>query len=169
MPVSTDPLSSLWVHLATTYWWVAPLVIAVVFLRPWLVRLIRWAGRRFFVGLRTSGVNRTPGMLYCAQCGAMLAPEMTDGVFAVQSCPHCGGKWCAGERLHEEMVQRNRALTEWATSKEKAAKDDLPCPKCFTSMQCGSFAGSRATTFRCEPCDGYWFSRIDWVSFELGL
>lgn len=169
IPISRNPLIMLWVEFVFNYWWLVPIFIVGMIFWPQMVSLIRRGGRRFSVGLRTSGIRRVPGMLYCALCGEGLVPETAGEVFAVQSCPVCGGKWCLGKQLTDGLAKKNGKTWDWLISKNNVPKDAFPCPNCLKNMQIGFFRGSQFTTFRCEACDGYWFDRIDWVSFEIGL
>lgn len=148
-------------------WWLIPLLAAILLLWPWALRFLRWLFRRVSVEARRSGISRKPGMLYCAECGAPLAPAARGGTCALDACPACEGKWCLTKELADSLAKKRRALPEWLAFKEESAKEELSCPKCFKTMQCGSFRGANHTTFHCHECDGYWFNRIDWVSFEL--
>jgi Zn-finger nucleic acid-binding protein len=154
--------------LAGYHWWLIPLLVAILLLWPWAARFLRWLFRRASVGARRSGINRKPGTLYCAECGAPLAPDTNGETSALHVCPACAGKWCLSKELADTLAKKRRTPPEWLAFTEAIAKEELTCPKCFKAMRCGSFRGTNYTTFHCHDCDGYWFNRIDWVSFELG-
>lgn len=146
-------------------WWLVPVLLAGLFLWPYLVRFLRWAWRRGWV--RSRGAVRKPGESYCPECGSALAAGQDQGRLSHQPCPDGCGRWCASSGLAESWSRRNKPVPEWKAFEKGIEKEELPCPKCSQAMVCGSFVGAGFTTFRCEACGGIWFSRIDWVSFEL--
>jgi Zn-finger nucleic acid-binding protein len=149
-------------------WWLIPLLVAILLLWPWAVRFLRWIYRCLSLGARKSGISRKPGMLYCAECGAPLTTNSGNGTYALNVCPSCESKWCLAKELADGLAKKRQTLPEWLPFKDAIGKEDLSCPKCFKPMHRGSFRGARYTTSHCRDCDGYWFDRVDWISFELG-
>lgn len=147
-------------------WWLVPLLLSGLFLWPWVFRFFRWAHRFVLIRLRATGINRRPGALYCAECGAVLSPEGEGGA-SFESCPACSGKWFSGSVLGPWLSKNKPGLGEWLAFAGKVENTEFLCPKCFERMACGSFRGAAFTTFRCGPCDGYWLSRVNWVSLKL--
>lgn len=145
-------------------WWLVPIAIGAFLLWPYVVAPLRelWRGGR--VGLRTSGLAREPGTLYCAECGSALVPGPDGHAHPHHVCPDCEGKWCAAAGLAARPGSGKTPLDGW---RERDEKIELPCPRCAAPMRAGTFRGDRFTAFRCGACDGYWLNRIDWVSFEL--
>jgi len=148
------------------HWWTVVVLVGALLLWPYAVRFAREAWRGARVGARTLGARKA-GVLYCAECGGELAPGTAGNVFAVSECPACGGKWSGAADLTTGAAQKGRPALEWETRADLEVKAARPCPKCAKSMPVGSFRGGRGMSFRCADCDGYWFNRIDWVSFEL--
>lgn len=148
--------------LAWLKWWLVPISFGLILLSPYLIGPLRalWRGAR--VGARATGLNRRPGALYCAECGALLAPA--GGDFSPHACPECSGKWCLSADLTRGAAATRKTLADWKAHDEKL---ELPCPKCFQPMRGGSFLGATYTAFHCRPCGGFWFNRVDWVSLEL--
>ena len=146
-------------------WRIVAILVAAFFLRPFAIRLLRWGWRRGWVKARS--VVRSPGVLYCPDCATALTGD--SGAFVLDICQNCSGKWCAAVALSDGILRKKREIPEWKPYKDDLVKEDAPCPKCSKPMQGGIFLGTNFTTFRCATCDGYWLSRIDWVSFELSL
>jgi len=149
-------------------WWLVPIFVGGLLLWPWAVRLLRAAWRGARVGARTSGAARKPGALYCAECGGELAPATAGRDFAVSECASCGGKWSGAAELSAGLAKKGRPAADWGARADLETKETRACPKCAKVLPAGSFRAGRGVSFRCAGCDGYWFDRIDWVSFELG-
>ena len=148
-------------------WWLVPLLLSGLFLWPFLVRFLRWFSRFASKRARAAGINREPGALYCAVCGAKLAPGSGPGALPLQVCAACGGKWCGGPALLDWIAKKKPGLREWLAYPEKIEKEEHPCPQCLKPLTIGSFRGAGFSAFRCEPCAGFWLVRVDWVSLEL--
>ena len=116
----------------------------------WLRRL--WIRLRLLVLRRGGGAV---GALYCPECAALLRQGEKPPPHEV--CPRCEGKWAS--------LQASWYPYEKGEGREQQRH---PCPRCSKTMRTGSFIGKKFTADHCAPCGGYWFSRIDWVSFILG-
>lgn len=149
------------------HWWTAVVLVGALLLWPYAVRLAREAWRGARVGARTLGVRKA-GVLYCAECGGDLAPGTAGQVFAVSECAVCGGKWSGAADLVAGAARKAKSTPQWDVRPDLEVKAARPCPKCAKPLPAGSFRDRRGITFYCAACEGYWFNRIDWVSFELG-
>lgn len=135
------------------HWWALLALILILFWGRPLGALLRlWLKLRLFL-LRLSA---RPGALCCPECAALL--RKSDKPPRPEECPRCEGKWAV-------------LPASWYPYEKGEGREQQrhPCPRCLKTMKTGSFIGKKFTVDHCAACGGYWFSRIDWVSFELGL
>lgn len=175
LPFGGDPLtyllyavfSGVVYALVGRHWSFIPILLAGLVFWPIAVRWVRTAWRHGKGAV--VGKTRKPGELYCPECSGSLAAPSSTEAFSHHLCADCQGKWCPSSVLTAGLSKKKKEPASWVAAKAGIEKEPLACPKCGEVMRCGGFVGAAFTTFRCEKCDGYWFNRIDWVSFELSL
>ncbi len=146
-------MSRLLVYFFVHHWWVVLALLLFFFWGRPLGLL-----RRLWLRLRLALLRRRArglGQLFCPECAALL--RKGDKPSLHEECPQCEGKWA--------LLQASWYPYEKGEGREPQRH---PCPRCGKAMRTGSFLGKKFTVEHCGVCAGYWFSRIDWMSFILG-